>query len=252
MAINKVNYNGRTLIDLTEDTVTSETLLEGQTAHDRSGQAITGSLSMDVATTQEVEDYFDMAEEDKHLKKSGIANNLTTTEAGKVLDARQGKALADKLDATQSGLAIIVDGDTASMAVPVSGYAYIKNNTHGLAEGLYTNTSSSAFPTSGGTADGTVFTAVSGGGLNAIQQSMANKVYAIDGTLPNSTGDYIIEGVLPAGVFVIHGSFLTSYDQWRPLTVGQRDNSVGSIDAIIQGATTTNANRPYKIFYTYV
>lgn len=33
MATNKVVYSGRTLIDLTGDTVTEETLLRGYTAH---------------------------------------------------------------------------------------------------------------------------------------------------------------------------------------------------------------------------
>ena len=108
------------------------------------------------------------------LDKANVYNGLDKTAAGYALDARQGKVLNDQINATQSGLAIIVDGDTASMAVLVGGYAYIKNNTHGLVEGLYTNTSSGAFPTSGGTADGTVFTAVSGGALNTIQQSMAS------------------------------------------------------------------------------
>lgn len=42
MAINKVEYGGDTLIDLTADSVTEETLLEGETAHDASGKAITG------------------------------------------------------------------------------------------------------------------------------------------------------------------------------------------------------------------
>lgn len=75
---------------------------------------------------------------------------------------------------TMKSIAIIVSGDRASMAVPVGGYAYIKNNTHGLAEGLYTNTSSAAFPTVGGTADSAVFTAVSGGGLNDFEQISIN------------------------------------------------------------------------------
>lgn len=44
MAINKVVYGDDTLIDLTEDTVTAETLLEGETAHDRSGNLITGQV----------------------------------------------------------------------------------------------------------------------------------------------------------------------------------------------------------------
>lgn len=42
MAVNKVNYSGETLIDLTKDTVTPESLLSGATAHDASGETITG------------------------------------------------------------------------------------------------------------------------------------------------------------------------------------------------------------------
>jgi hypothetical protein len=80
--------------------------------------------------------------------------------------------LRNTLNNVENGLAIIVDGDTCSTAVPVGGYAYIKNNTHGLAEGLYKNTSSSAFPVSGGTANGLVFTAFSGGGLNDIKNDL--------------------------------------------------------------------------------
>lgn len=44
MAINKVEYAGEVLLDLTEDTVAEEQLLEGATAHDRSGQRIVGAL----------------------------------------------------------------------------------------------------------------------------------------------------------------------------------------------------------------
>lgn len=43
--INKVEYGGDTLIDLTSDTVTADTLVEGYTAHTRSGASITGTLS---------------------------------------------------------------------------------------------------------------------------------------------------------------------------------------------------------------
>lgn len=44
MAINKVEYNGNTLIDLTNDTVTPETLAKGVTAHDKSGAEIVGTM----------------------------------------------------------------------------------------------------------------------------------------------------------------------------------------------------------------
>lgn len=108
------------------------------------------------------------------VDKANVYNALDKTVSGYALDARQGKVLKnEKLD--KSDIAIIVNGDTASMAVPVGGYAYIKNNTHGLSDGLYTNTSSSVFPTSGGTANSSVFTKVTNGGLNAIQQATAFK-----------------------------------------------------------------------------
>lgn len=42
MAVNKVDYSGETLIDLTEDTVTPDVLLPGETAHSASGEVITG------------------------------------------------------------------------------------------------------------------------------------------------------------------------------------------------------------------
>ena len=48
MAINKVIYNGNTLIDLTSDTVTEDKILKGYTAHDKTGEVITGTCSYDV------------------------------------------------------------------------------------------------------------------------------------------------------------------------------------------------------------
>ena len=48
MGVNKIVYNtadgARTLIDLTGDSVTPETLAEGATAHDASGNKITGTM----------------------------------------------------------------------------------------------------------------------------------------------------------------------------------------------------------------
>lgn len=51
MAINKVIYGGRTLIDLTADTVTSDKILNGFTAHDASGEKITGTSTYDADTS---------------------------------------------------------------------------------------------------------------------------------------------------------------------------------------------------------
>lgn len=51
MPINKVIYGGKTLIDLTSDTVTADKLLIGNTTHDKSGNVINGSCSFDVDST---------------------------------------------------------------------------------------------------------------------------------------------------------------------------------------------------------
>ena len=46
MAVNRVDTaDGKTLIDLTGDTVTPENLLDGITAHDASGNPITGTMA---------------------------------------------------------------------------------------------------------------------------------------------------------------------------------------------------------------
>ena len=50
MAYNKVVYGEQTLIDLTNDTVDPEHLLAGKTAHDKSGEVITGTCDYDDAT----------------------------------------------------------------------------------------------------------------------------------------------------------------------------------------------------------
>lgn len=42
---NKVVYGGDILMDLTDDTVTADTLLSGVTAHDKSGAPVTGTYT---------------------------------------------------------------------------------------------------------------------------------------------------------------------------------------------------------------
>ena len=44
MGVNKVIYGNDTLIDLTQDTITNESLRAGYTAHQANGEAITGTL----------------------------------------------------------------------------------------------------------------------------------------------------------------------------------------------------------------
>ena len=67
MAVNKVEYGDTTLIDLTSDTVTKETLLIGATAHNASGESISGEFDPEI-----------------YLRKSGgdTTNNIVTFTSG--------------------------------------------------------------------------------------------------------------------------------------------------------------------------
>ena len=44
MAVNQVIYGNNTLLDVSNDTVTANTLLSGYTAHDNSGTQVTGAV----------------------------------------------------------------------------------------------------------------------------------------------------------------------------------------------------------------
>ena len=50
MAVNKVDINGSTVLDLTSDTVTPETLTLGATAHNAAGEQITGTYTAPVTS----------------------------------------------------------------------------------------------------------------------------------------------------------------------------------------------------------
>lgn len=54
---NKVVVNGKTIIDLTSDTVTAETLMSGFTAHLRSGENVVGTVKGFVDKTDEYYEY---------------------------------------------------------------------------------------------------------------------------------------------------------------------------------------------------
>ena len=51
MAVNKVVYNAKVLLDLTSDSVTPDKLAEGVTAHDKSGNKITGTMPIPTLET---------------------------------------------------------------------------------------------------------------------------------------------------------------------------------------------------------
>lgn len=70
--VNKVEYAGQTLMDLTNDTVESSSVLSGETFHDRSGAPQTGSMIT-----------------------HNVYDGLDSSSASDALSAKQGKVLND-------------------------------------------------------------------------------------------------------------------------------------------------------------
>ena len=135
----------------------------------------------------------------------------------------------------ENGLAVIVDGDSCSQAVPVGGFAYIRNNEHGLDDGLYKNTSNAAFPVSGGTADDTVFTSVSGGigaEVSALNGNLTSLGTITTGTIsgsvsvPTGTPTEIGSITLQKGIWVIVASCDWGYgaNGYRQIAFGDAVN----------------------------
>ena len=63
MAVNHVIINGETVVDLRNDTVSADKLLKGAKAHDKTGAAITGTLSFATVYTGSGEPSSSLGEE---------------------------------------------------------------------------------------------------------------------------------------------------------------------------------------------
>lgn len=110
----------------------------------------------------------------------------------------------------QDALGIIVDGNKAAVSATTGQYIILRNSTiTGKTDGLYTAAKSIPANTA---IDGTYLTAVSGGGLNALNSKMP-KIKSFDKTetIPDSgvVDVYIAQetgGVRPVGAFVKLGN----------------------------------------------
>lgn len=85
------------------------------------------------------------------VNTSDIANNLTTTAGGKVLDARQGKTLNDKEQATRNSIAPTEDGTNYSKSYS-KGDEFYRNGTLYKVTASSVNTSTAINTGSGGNA----------------------------------------------------------------------------------------------------
>lgn len=88
--VNKVVLGSSTLIDLTADTVTPSTLMQGYTAHDKSGALITGTASATGGVTQDQDGYL-VLDDEGGGGSSVIVESLSVTQNG-TYTAPTGKA----------------------------------------------------------------------------------------------------------------------------------------------------------------
>ena len=81
MAINKVTYGGKTLVDLTSDTVTADKLASGVTAHDKAGNKITGTMAMNGAISKTLDTSTKSYSVPKGYTDGGTVNIVTETKS---------------------------------------------------------------------------------------------------------------------------------------------------------------------------
>ena len=140
-----------------------------------------------------------------------LNNTFDSTSTTQAATAATVASLNDNIVKLQECIAIIVDGDTASVAVPVGWFAYIKNNAHGLTDGIYKNVSSSTFPVSGGTANSTVFAATQTGAVNLLNNNFATQY--TNASVPSNVTVTRNDVYKRAGVVFI--SIVASKSQWN-------------------------------------
>ena len=124
MAVNKVVYGGETLVDLTSDTVTSETLAAGATAHNSAGETVIGTVTM-----LSVDEIAELAALKVNKESLGLENVDNTSDQDKPVSTAQQAALADKAPA---GFA--VDGHDTVIAQGTSGIWTYRKWASGIAE----------------------------------------------------------------------------------------------------------------------
>lgn len=153
-----------------------------------------------------------------------------------------GYDLQDQIDAAESAIAIVSIGD-AHVAITSGQYVYVRE--HGtLAEGLYRATANIA---ANGTLSGSNVTAVSGGGLNALNSNIANMArIKKDNIAAGATKNIDISGT-PCFVSVGRGSVSTQtttafIDGWSGIVyISSNSNFTITVNSTTSISITNNS-----------
>jgi len=152
----------------------------------------------------------------------------------------------------QAGLAIVADGDTHA-AITAGQYVYVRNNTHSLAEGLYV---ASANVSANGNITGSNMTAVSSGGLNALNSKLSNLTYygalqsksvslnQTSGTILVADFDDLTAPTVSGKTFIGYVGFIESY---RASVLG-----FGGKRCYYLISAPTSANVEVKVYPVYI
>lgn len=131
-----------------------------------------------------------------------------------------GYHLQDQIDAAESAMAIVSTGDTHA-AITSGQYVYVRE--HGtLAEGLYRATANIA---ANGTLSGSNVTAVSGGGLNALNSNLAKTdvtLTAGSNCTINVQNSYKCNGILYVNAMVNVNTQMSQNDDLFTLPTGTK------------------------------
>lgn len=144
MGINKVVYNGGTLIDLTGDTVTTNSLMQGYTAHDRTGTVIIGTATGGGGQGNVWQDGSGYIHLDDQSGLSLQTKSVTPTESAQTITADNGYYALEEVDVGAISSSYVGSGVTrrsssdlsasgATVTAP-SGY-YASNATKTVASG---------------------------------------------------------------------------------------------------------------------
>ena len=126
---NKVIVNNQTIIDLTSDTVTSESLLLGRIAHSSDGSVITGSY---------LTDYFNLLLDNNSDVLTDSSGNQYTGDIGYISQA-DCKASKDELSNTiisNTSTISILNRQIAEMQTLIEEYEDIIENYDSVAQGF--------------------------------------------------------------------------------------------------------------------
>lgn len=104
MAVNKIIYGGRTLVDLTSDTVTADNLAEGITATAADGKKVVGVMQKgEIASYDEIDNALNLA-------------GTGTIPSGGIVPIAQGGTGATTAAQARANLGAVAAGDLAAVA----------------------------------------------------------------------------------------------------------------------------------------